>query len=244
MAIRHGKYSKFYVNSYDMSPYLNDVSTTQDVGSSETTTFGNTAKTYIVGLRDGKISAKGFFDNSSTSAVDSIFAGVLGLDDQVVTFVQDNMVIGSRAQVAQCDASTYAVNSPVADVVSATADFQVDGGVENGVVLAASRVMTSATTTNETGVDNTAATTNGGVAHLHVYANTWSGATTIKVQSSPDNTTWTDLVTFTAVTASTITTQRSSVAAGSSVPRYLRATTTTAAGTGSISFTVAFARRY
>jgi hypothetical protein len=110
-------------------------------------------------------------------------------------------------------------------------------------MLAGNVSVSTATTTNGTNVDNTAPSTNGGVAHLHVTANTRNGATTFKVQHSTDNSTWVDLVTFTSVTAATTGAQRVEVASGTTVQRHLRAQATTAGTTGSITYTVSFARR-
>ena len=85
-----------------------------------------------------------------------------------------------------------------------------------------------------------ASTANGGVAHLHITANSNSGTTVAKVQGSANNSTWADLVTFTTVAIGTTATQRSIVSG--SVPRYLRALVTPA-GAGSLTVSIAFSRR-
>jgi hypothetical protein len=89
-------------------------------------------------------------------------------------------------------------------------------------------------------VDNAAASTGGGVAHLHITANSNSGTTVAKIQSSANNSTWADLVTFTTVAIGTTASQRSIVSG--SVPRYLRALVTPA-GAGSLTVNIAFSRR-
>jgi hypothetical protein len=97
-------------------------------------------------------------------------------------------------------------------------------------------------TGNGTSRDNGASTSDGGVAQLHVTANTMNNNTVFKVQHSADNSTWADLATFTTVATTVTTSERVTVAAGTTVNRYLRATHT-ASGTGSITFITAFARR-
>jgi hypothetical protein len=88
-------------------------------------------------------------------------------------------------------------------------------------------------------VDETAATTGGAVAHLHVTA--FDGTSvTITVQHSEDNSVWVDLLTFTAVTG--VTKERVELAAGTTVNRYVRAIISAGTWT-SVTFTVAFARR-
>ena len=241
---RHGKTTRVYFNQYDLSQYLNSVDIAQKIDTGETTTFGASAKTYIPGLRDGTIKADGLFEAVSTDAVDVVLnTSVNGTGDDVLTIAPEGPTALRRCLLAMADATSYDVKAAVGDVVSVSAEYQVDGGVDGGYLYAAAQAVTTAATTNGTALDFGSATTNGGVAHLHVTANTWSGATTVKVQSSSDNVTFTDLVTFTNVTASTLASQRVVVASGTTVNRYVRAQATTAAGTGSITYTVAFARR-
>jgi hypothetical protein len=79
------------------------------------------------------------------------------------------------------------------------------------------------------------------VAHLHVTANTRDGTTVAKIQGSADNSTFADLVTFATISTSTVTSERTEVSG--SVARYLRAVVTPAGSTGSLTVSIAFARR-
>ena len=137
--------------------------------------------------------------------------------------------------------TSYEVSSPVGDVVSVSYDAQSDGGIDQGVSLAA-LASVSATTTGSSH-DNSASSANGGVAQLHVTANTWSANTTLKVQHSADNSTWADLATFTVVATTVKTSERVIVTSGTTVNRYLRAVATLSAGTGAITYQISFARR-
>jgi hypothetical protein len=92
-------------------------------------------------------------------------------------------------------------------------------------------------------VDNGASSANGGVAYLSVPTNTRNGNITVKVQQSADNSTFTDLVTFTAITSAQKISYRVEVAAGTSVARYLRVNYTVAGSTGTATPIVAFSRR-
>ena len=90
-------------------------------------------------------------------------------------------------------------------------------------------------------VDNSASSANGGFGILHVPTNSVSGGTTtIKIQHSANDSTWADLISFTAVGASTKTSQLSAVSG--TVNRYLRATASTAGSSGSITYMLSFAR--
>ena len=141
----------------------------------------------------------------------------------------------------ESDNTSYEVSGAIADVVQASAEFQSSEGVEHGVILSSGSAITA--TGNETGVDNAASSTNGGVAFLSVPTNTRNGNITVKVQQSADNSTFTDLVTFTEITSTQKTSERIEVAAETSVARYLRVNYTVAGSTGSATPIVAFSRR-
>jgi hypothetical protein len=92
------------------------------------------------------------------------------------------------------------------------------------------------TTFDGTSVDNTASSAFGGAAHLHVTAFTGTSGV-CKVQSSTNDTDWSDLITFTTVSG--VTSERTSVTG--TVPRYLRFAITTDSFT-SMTVACAFAR--
>lgn len=236
---RHGKRTAVLLNGTDMSPFLNEATTTQEIETAETTTFSDEDKTYIVGLADGTISTSGLFD-SSAGASDAVLNGTLGQEDNTFTVLPAGNTAGSRAILANGQLTSYEISSPVADVVAISAEVQADGGLLHGVSLAAA-VNTGSASAVTTEVDNGAATTSGGLYNLHVTANTRDGAATIKVQHSSDNATYADLVTFTNVSAST--TGGESITSTGTVNQYLRTLSTLAGASGSITYHVAAARR-
>jgi hypothetical protein len=241
MAFVHGKSTVVLCNATNMSPYLKEVSSNQGVDMSDVTAFGTTGtKAYLPGLKDGKISASGMFDGA-TGAIDSVFQQAIGASSVVeLSVFPDTDAIGKRGFIAECWETSYNLSSPVADVVQASAEFQASGGVDYAVSLQALSAQT--VTGNGTGVDNTTSTTNGGAGMLHVTANTQNSTSIIVIQHSVDNSTFTDLVTFTTVPTITTTSEKIVVASGTTVNRYLRAKRTIA-GTGSITYQTSFARK-
>lgn len=243
MAFVHGKNACVLVGASDLSAYFNDVSWSQELSADETTAFGSGDKTYIVGIGDGKISASGLFDGTVVVGSDVVLEAALSAaSDSVLLTAPSGNVLGARVKLAAGIETTYEVSEKVTDVVETKAEFQANGGVDGGIILAAARSVATATTTNETSQDNAASSANGGVAQLHVTANATSSTTIVKVQHSSNNSTWVDLATFATVATTVTTAERVTVAAGTTVSRYLRATSTTA-GTGAVVYTVAFARR-
>lgn len=234
---RHGKNTVVVSNQYLLSDYLNSLTHTNAVETPETTVFGANDRTYIAGHTDGSVSFEGLFEGSA-SGVDEILAAALGDDTpRVLTLGNEGIGVGRRAVLVSSKEQNYEISSPLADVVAITGSVIANGGLDYGVWLAGQAITTTLTGAS---VDNAALSSNGGVAHLHITANANNGATVAKVQSSADNNTWADLVTFASVTASTTASERKEITG--SVPRYLRALVTPA-GSGSLTVYVAFSRR-
>lgn len=240
MAFLHGKSAQVLHNEFDLSGYFNEISTKRDVETAETTAFGSSAKSYIVGLKDGTISLSGMFDGSA-NAIDAEMTDVLGDNTGGVITISLTGVttIGTRVTTATGKMTSYEVSSPVGDVVSANAEFQADAGITEAISLHALGAETA--TVNSASNDNAVSSADGGAANLHVTANTMNAGDVLKVQHSADNSTWADLVTFTTVPTVTKTAERKTVAAGTTVNRYLRSTLT-ASGAGSITYHINFAR--
>lgn len=235
---RHGKRTAVLFNGTDMSPFLNEATTTQEIETAETTTFSDDDKTYIVGLADGTISTSGMFD-STAGASDAVLRGMIQQDDNTFTVLPEGVGRTNRAVLANGELTSYEVSSPVADVVAISADIQADGGLLNGIDLTGQQIVAASGVTTE--VNNGASTANGGLFNLHVTANDRDGAATIKVQHSSDNVSYADLVTFTSVSAST--TVGETITSTGTVNQYLRAEHTLAGSSGSITYYVAAARR-
>lgn len=240
MPFRHGKNSAVLVDKYNISSYLNEVSSSQSIETADTSTFGTNAKTYIAGQNDATISFSGLYDGA-TNAIAEIFESIIDNDSTPpITIAADGgLTVGNKAVLAQAKQTSYEVSAPVSDVVSLSGEFQVTGGMRGGVLLAAATAHSA--TTNGSSVDGGASTALGARANLHVTANTRTDTTVIKVQHSADNSTWADLITFTTVATGTTVSQTAT--ASGTVNRYLRATTTIAAGTGSITYTLSLSRR-
>lgn len=235
----HGKNVSIFINQYDFSTYFNDVSASSMVETAEVSAFGSNAKEYIVGLTDGTVSLSGMFDGSTTGT-DTVFSSVLGSSTkQNVIVAPSGHSNGATAIVLEADDTSYEVSGAVADVVQTSAEFQSSDGVEHGKILSSGSAITA--TGNGTSVDNAASSANGGVGFVSVPTNTRNGNITVKVQQSADNSTFTDLITFTVVSSTTKTFQRVEVTG--TVARYLRVNYTVAGSTGSATPVVAFARR-
>jgi hypothetical protein len=239
MAFRHGKNTGVFYNGADLSPYFNEASVSNDVEVAETTAFGDTDKQYIAGLRDGTLSAAGMFDGSQ-GAIDQTLSALIGAEAaDVVTLTPDGVAVGRRAFSAAARQTSYEISSPVSDVVAASLEVQATDGVDTGVLLAARATVTALG--NGANVDQGASSSEGGIGYLHVTSNTMDGATAFKVQDSADAIVFVDLITFTSVSASATVGEKITVTG--SVDRYVRASHDPGASSGSVTYTLAFARK-
>lgn len=248
MAFKHGKNTKVAFGGDNLTTYFNEASLSASAETAQTSSFGSTAHSYVIGLTDGTISLSGLFDGA-TGAVDEKLQGALGSEDQYVLVLPGGDGSDARALFCKCESTSYEVSSPIGDVVSVSAEFQADGGVHGGDYLRASTSDTTfdgitaggaAVTENGTAKDGAAASSAGGVGQVHVMANTLNVALTVKVQHSVDNVTWVDLITFSSVTAGTETAEQKSVTG--TVNRYVRSLVSVPIGTGSAQVAVAFKR--
>lgn len=240
MAFVHGTSSRVIMDDFAMSGFLRGVDTNSDIEMADKTVLTDSGHTYLPGLDTGTLSFDGVWDDDATSAgVDyALNAKKAAASASVISVARAGFALGNVVESAEARQNNYSHSSPVADLVSFGSSWQTEGQVDKGVSL---HDLTAETATgNGTAHDGAASSSNGGVAFLHVTANTMNDTTVIKVQDSPDNSVWSDLATFTTVAAATTAAER--ITAAGTVDRYLRVVRT-CNGTGSITFAAGFSRR-
>jgi hypothetical protein len=244
-SFRHGKNTVVLFGSLNASPFLNEAATSRTLETAESTAFGDLNKTYIVGLGDGTVSLSGMFDNSNGGLDNTVNAETGGAND-VFTIQVNGSAAGEAAQLIQGQLSSYEINPTVGDIVTVSAEIQASGSIgsiNGGKVISSSTVNLTASNSSAstTGIDFQAAATNGAIGHLHVTSNTGNNVLALKLQDSADNTTFTDLITFTNVSASSATAER--VEVSGNIKRFVRAVVTSSLTAGSATYNVSFARR-
>ena len=129
MAFVHGKSAYFKINSTDLSSYCSEVGLPRSIETAETTAFGKSAKTYIVGLTDGTISASGKWD----ATADGVIAPLVGAAS-LVTFEVGPEGSGSGKVKYSGSAiiTSYELSAPVGDAVSFTLQLQCSDTITRG----------------------------------------------------------------------------------------------------------------
>jgi hypothetical protein len=135
---RHGKSTVFKVDNAagtltNISDTLTDVSFPQSVDTAETSTFGSSAKSYVVGLSDSTLSVSGNFD----ATVDAHLAAVLGQSASLsFEYGPEGSTNGFVKYTGECILTSYEKSGAIGDVVTYSAEFQVTGAITRGTYSA------------------------------------------------------------------------------------------------------------
>jgi len=128
----HGKSTDFAVDdtggtSRNISDTLTDVSFPQTIDTAETTAFGSSNKSYIVGLKDTTISVSGIWD----ATVDGYISGTEPASRSFI-YGPAGTTGGNVKYTGEAIMTNYSVSNPVGDVVTFSMDLQVTGAVTRG----------------------------------------------------------------------------------------------------------------
>jgi hypothetical protein len=216
---------------FSLSAKVHDANNAFVVEMLDVTTFADDGvKRFIAGLNTSTFSVEGYVD------ADVYTDSAAWTANQPFTYGPQGLALASPVTMVDGYRSSFEIGAPVAGVVGFSMAGQTDGPTNFGYSL---HDLTAETATaNGTGYDQTVvSTTAGGIGHLHVTA--FSGLTNIivTIQDSADNISFATIGTFTTVTG--VTSQRLTIAG--TVRRYVRASWTVT-GTGSCTFSAAFAR--
>lgn len=220
MAKQTGKNAIILIGGYSLSTYASAYSAEQQVSPVEVTGFTDESKNYIPGLATAKMSIDMMWSTEAGTVHAAL--GAAG-GSGIVTLVPEGYSLGAPSLSMPYLHTTYTPKSaPDARIDVGAIDFESYGnnaGVENGVMLAHGTI--TATTTG-TGVDDPtgAAVTASCSASLHIWTACAADTYVVKVQHSANNSTWADLLTFSA-DGSAITSERQSIASGT-INRYRR----------------------
>lgn len=135
-AFIHSKLSKIKIDNAagaltDISDSVDDVGFPEELDLVETTTFGATSKTYLVGFADGKVTVAGNWNrtlHTHLSAVKAAFRdGTLA--SVSVEYGPEGTDSGDIKITCEAVMVNYEKSSAVKDQVKFSADFQITGAV-------------------------------------------------------------------------------------------------------------------
>jgi len=223
MAKTNGLDVRLYVEGYDLSADANSLNAVGYTNSLlDIPTLDSAAMKRLIGLADTNLTVNGWFDNAAgqIQAVFTSNSGKIPTDDQLL-LIPFGSAIGSVAMGLVSKEASYDVDRPDAGGISVTSAFSANGSAaEFGKMLTAHKDTHGSAASNDS-EDNSASSSSGAVAFLQVFS-VASGTPTFKIEHSANDSSWSDLVSFTASPA--VTAERVTVAG--TVNRYLRVTST------------------
>jgi hypothetical protein len=126
----HGKSTNFTLDDTagsvrDLSNTLTSVDFPESIETAETTAFGSSAKSYIVGLSDATVSLSGIWD----ATVDGYIAGGAEPASRSFVYGPAGSTAGNVKYTGEAIVTSYSISNPVGDVVTYSVDLQVTGAV-------------------------------------------------------------------------------------------------------------------
>lgn len=231
----HGKNAVVLLDNTNLSTTLTDASVSLTADVAETSTFTASSKTYVAGLKDGTVTLSGYFESTSPDA-DAEFLAQLGSSGSAFSIAPIGYTRGNPTEFGNVIETSYDRSADIGSVVAVAVAFQFDGDAYNGKSLLTPTAITSSS--NQTGVDYGAAGTNGGAGVLHCTVKSGSPTLDVKIQTSADNVSYSDYITFSQATNTTSELKTSA----SNPARYARAVLTFG-GSGSITAAISFAQK-
>lgn len=236
----------FLIGGLDVLGTLTEVRDKMAAVTEEGHTLGDSWVEHLyTGIREGEISQDGFLDDAALSVHDALSTRE-GLS-RVLCYGLEGTATGAQflgwSGAMQIN---YEVRASRGALHKVHVDYRSNGRIDTGKLL---RTLnpTSASSVAGNPIDNTVSSTLGGAGFLQV--NSFASAALATglqpaVQHSSDNLTYADLVTFTSVTSTSPSAQRSAVAVGVAIERYLRANSSFIGGAAGASaiYMVGFAR--
>lgn len=185
MAFQFGTNAKVYLGAYDITTYFRRFGISRTKQLLETTSFGDTARDFIEGLKTGTISLDGLFEptnDTQDEQLNAIFTSTTVTTP--ISLAPGNDTLGNLAYVAIPLDIEYSIDTPFEDLISVSAQMQASTEILRGHSLHALGAET--TTGNGTGVNNGAASSLGGRLNHHVTA--FSGSSgTLSLEDSADD---------------------------------------------------------
>lgn len=249
---RHGKFIRVFYGNGELGTSLKSLNMVAAVDTAETTAFGSTVKTYVIGIPGQTLSFQGMFSAAAATDIDPVLNAGLGqeLPTPITIALDSGVTAGKQVKGGLSHDSNYSISGSVSDMVGVNVDFQLTDVAGSGLVLQTpdTPVALTGVAANGVGQDYTVYCTggggttmvNGGVAIVHVLANTVNASTTLNLQSATTlGGTYSTFATFSAIGATTTTSASVAVTRGTTVNKFIR-WQISATGTGNLTFLTYF----
>lgn len=130
MAKQHGKSTVIKVGASDISTWCNASELERSADTHDTTTYGNDSHRKDGGLGDGKFVFSGIYDNTAVIGPRHVLEPLLGTKP-VITRQPEGAGTGKPQDVFTIVLMKYVESNPVADMVTFSAEGEIDGDVNS-----------------------------------------------------------------------------------------------------------------
>lgn len=234
----HGRLAEVYYNALKLERYLTSMGLSVDVDAADTSVFGDLWKTAIPGQMGATFSTSGLYDPTAIEGMDA----ALGLGTGVLTHCPGGAAANTdQVRLFAVTDTSYAQSDEIAGAVAFDWEALALGAVAFGTAIHPYAKDTN--TTTGTAIDQTAATSLGWTAHLHVTA-VDGGSWVVTIEDSADGSTgWATIATFAAKTAAGAE-RLLSASATTTARRWVRVVATRTGGSvgHGLTYVLAFAR--
>lgn len=242
MSRQHGKDCVCYIGSRDASGDITTITAMLSADVHDVTTQNNSGwRSFQPGICNWEAQFTAFYDGS-VGGIERQLEGLLGAPGGIISIYDgDANAIGENGLIlSDAVVTKWAEPITIADFVKLSVDVKagvLSGATKAGMYGVLLHVLgAEAVSQNSASYDNGASSANGGRANLHVTAAAGTGGI-VKIQHSANNSSWSDLVTFTTTAVAVAQT----LEVAGTVNRYLRSVSTINS-TSSLTFVSGFAR--
>jgi hypothetical protein len=133
-SFRHGKGTNFKLDStagslVNLSSGLDDVSFSRDLDTAEVTTFGDSDRSYIPGLKGATISCSGHFASTYAEVLDGVLNDATSTSYSFEYSPDGSTAAGRHLLLGECLMTSLEYQSPVDDKVSMSFELLITGAV-------------------------------------------------------------------------------------------------------------------
>lgn len=245
MTATHGLDIDILINGYDLTPYFNALTVEKMAALVEVPAFGVSYMPRIAGAKDGSISADGWWDSTTTAAIDPVLNDIFGVAGSVWSSAWNGFgTRGNRAELAVGTLAGLPITGDTESAISLSGlDFKPDtGAMRAGWVardLAARGSTSAAAAANR--IDTGTVDSDGWIMQQHTTA--VSGGTPtedIALYDSADGNTFAAVAGATFTTINAIGGERKT--GTDSIRQYVAFTITIGGSTPSFTTAVTFAK--
>jgi hypothetical protein len=129
MSFVHGKGLVTSIGGNAMTAYSTSVEFERTADSHDVTTFGATAHAYQAGLTDGTATLEGIYDNTASTGPQAVLRPLVGAAAVALVYRPEGTGTGRPTSTVNVIVTSYKESSPVADMITFSADLQFTGAI-------------------------------------------------------------------------------------------------------------------